>query len=187
MRSRSEIPFETRKLSLHEGSMRRLATLRENTEATSDSEVVRQALLYYEQLVDDVAQGNEVFIRQPDDDGAHRDIAITVHSAEDVTGDEIASVSSEGDLVKRNLVLPQAAARRLDDLRLHSGARSDSQVIREAIIVYDKLVSNAMNGKFVVVRDAGGREHYKSMPIPKTKRPNQLLRRLQRALDSVPS
>jgi len=154
--------------------MSALAALRDLTEATSDSEVVRNALLHYEQLVDDAAQNNDVYIR--DREGKYAKVP--------VRSEEFAFEEASLPVVKRNLVLPIAAASRLDELRRHTGAKSDSEVIREAVILYDRLVASAVAGKDIVVRDVEGNEYFKTIAIPKSKRPAPTIAsRLAKAFD----
>lgn len=56
-----------RNILLPAPSVNRLAELRRKTEATSDTEVLRNALRVYEQLVEDSEEGRELVIRNRDD------------------------------------------------------------------------------------------------------------------------
>ena len=52
-----------RNVILPERTLKRLATLRDKTEASSDTEVMRKALQFYEQFVEDVDNGKEILVR----------------------------------------------------------------------------------------------------------------------------
>jgi hypothetical protein len=143
MRRKKEVPSLRRGLILHEITKHRLEVLRDKTEADSDSDVVRRALMYYEELVADVHSGKKLIFRDPDE----HEFDVPLTRGEDD------SAKKEGPLVKRNLVLHERSARRLDALRENTNAASDSQLVREALRVYDLLVENAADGKRLILRD----------------------------------
>jgi Arc/MetJ-type ribon-helix-helix transcriptional regulator len=126
-----------------------------NTYAASDSEVVRQALLAYEQLVEDVLADKQLVIR--DSTGNE----VVVPTSLDIDADLGESKSA----IKRNLVLPIALSNRLDEIRRHTGAKSDSEVVRNAIAVYDILVRSILDEKEIILisNDRGQRREQKQV------------------------
>jgi hypothetical protein len=66
--ARSESTRETKHVQIDLGvrSYERLARLKDLTEAGSYSEVFSDALRLYEAVVNDVAQGNEILVREKD-------------------------------------------------------------------------------------------------------------------------
>jgi hypothetical protein len=176
MRSSAKTSFETRKVSLDERSVALLAWLQEQTEAASDSEVVRQAVLHYERLVEEVAQHCTVSIR--DQNGNLSEIPIAGAAA---SGD-----CPQGASVKRNLLLPASAASRFDDLRWQTASRTDSEVIRDAIAVYANMVSQVVAGNEIAVTDAQGNQFIKTINVPRCNRPlPRVVGRIRRAFDSM--
>jgi hypothetical protein len=173
MRLKGAVQTERRSLILHQAAQCRLEMLRERTEASSDSDVVRDALRYYEELVEDDAGGKKLLFR--DASGHDFDIPLT-SSVEETAKDE-------GPLVKRNLILHSRSATRLDALRKSTNASSDSKLVREALRVYDLLVENALAGKRLVVRDAKGNEEAFRIPGLRERRPFQFFDRLRGQLE----
>jgi hypothetical protein len=121
-----------------------LDVLRETTEAASDSEVVRKALTYFAQLVDDTLDGNEIVIRYAD--GRETEVPMAALDAGPAEG-------PRDVLVKRNLVLHERTAERLDFLKRVTGAPSDSELVRSALQVYDLLIENALAGRRLIIRN----------------------------------
>jgi hypothetical protein len=160
-----------RSLIMHEGARQRLDALRANTEAASDSEIVRKALLYYEQLLDDQDRGRELLIRDADE----HDSALPV-----LTEDDEGLPETEGALIKRNLVLHEKSALRLDALRIATNAPSDSELVRAALVLYEFLVDSALAGKRLIVRDHKlKRETEYFIPVSRAKPPKRRPRHLQ--------
>lgn len=58
--------FERRQFSMGQDSINRLALLQGRTEATSHSEVIRNALRTYQYLVEEEAAGHRVLVEQDD-------------------------------------------------------------------------------------------------------------------------
>ena len=144
MRIKGETPQVRRSLVLHETTQRRLKELKERTELESDSDVVRQALRYYEELIFDVQNNKELLFRDDDEN----DYVLSA------TSDEGGETSENvGPLKKRNLILSEQSERRIDALRQATDASSDSKLVREALRVFDLLVENALAGKRLIVRD----------------------------------
>jgi hypothetical protein len=67
MRAGASEKLVRRNILLPAPSVNRLAELRRRTEATSDTEVLRNALRVYEQLVEDAEEGKELVVRNRDD------------------------------------------------------------------------------------------------------------------------
>jgi len=168
MRVKSDVRSVRRSLILRESTMRRLRFLREHTEADSDSEIVRKALMYYEQLCDDSTSGRELIVRGSDSETA-------IPKTEDF--DE--PTSEEGASIKRTLVLHEKSAARLDALCVIN-AVSASELVRDSLIVYEKLVDNTLLGRKLIVRDHRNNDETQyfipvSRPIPPKRRPSTLL------------
>jgi hypothetical protein len=144
MRTKAETPLLRRGLMLHDWSSSRWGTLRTDTEAASDSEVVRRALLVYEKLVDGALAGKVFLIR--DQHGEDYQLAsVTAPSSSQEVCD------SRGE--RRNLILQERSAARLDELRSRTGASSDSEVVRQALTIYETLVNKTIEGCEFIIRD----------------------------------
>ncbi len=80
-----------------------------------------------------------------------------------VSRDELRAAG--GSLVKRNLVLHERSARRLDALKEATQATSDSEVVRDALMVYALLVESAQAGKRLILSKGTGEERELLMPV----------------------
>lgn len=108
--------------------------LRIETEASSDSEVTRQALRYFEQLVQDAlldvklkaVVGNETFW-------------LTVGQFRD-------NPERTLDLEPRSMILHERSMERLNGIRLAMNADNISEVVRAALRHYAKLVDLSIKG-----------------------------------------
>lgn len=112
----------------------KLDFLRLETEASSDSEITRQALRHLEQLVED----------------EKHDIVLKVVSS---SGEDVLSSSrfrdrpeSTKNLTRRSLILHEQSAKRLAKLQHEMKARDFSEVVRCALRFYEKIVRASVNG-----------------------------------------
>ena len=163
MRARNDAPTVRRTIVLYDGESLRLELLRRQTEADSDSEIVRKALIYYEQLFEDDANGRQLIVRDAD---GHD----TLIPASADTGN---MGKPSGALVKRNLVLHERSAERLDDLCEVTRSPSASHLVRNALFVYQMLVENTLAGKKLIVKDritGDEKEYYIPVSCPRPKR-----------------
>jgi len=129
--------------------------------------------MYYEQLCEDDANGRELFVR----DAHNNDVVVPVATVDEHAQDE-------GAPVKRNLVLHEKSAARLDALCKRRN-ESASGLVRDALVVYQKLVDNTLCGNKLIVRDGRGQEMQYFIPvsrpvIPRRKKP-AILERLMLA------
>ena len=171
MRPAAESPLVKRSLTLPEGMRGKLNLLRDSTEAASDSEIVRKALMYYEQLLEDHDRGRELFVR----DAAGEEIIYPI-------GDETTDATTEAGstFVRRHLILHEKSARRLDALRASTNAPSDSELVRAALALYEFLVVNALKGNRLVVRDnKSKRETEYFVPVSRAAEPRVRGRHMQ--------
>jgi Arc/MetJ-type ribon-helix-helix transcriptional regulator len=130
-----------RNLTLRGREAARLDYLRTRLEASSDSEVVRQALRYLEELVEDEAAGKG-FLIVPKNGNAHE---ITIASLADDLDDDL-------PLVRRNMLVHQSSVDRLESMKSLAGIPSDSEAIRMALKYYNILVDEAGEGsQFYIV------------------------------------
>jgi Arc/MetJ-type ribon-helix-helix transcriptional regulator len=122
----------------------KLDFLRAETEASSDSEVIRQALRHLEQLVEDEKNG------------------ITLKTVGG-TGEAVLPSARFRDrpeeaesLERRSLILHEQSARRLEKLRVAMDTKDVSEVVRCALRFYEELVSAAVRGaQFFAVMPSG--------------------------------
>jgi len=133
MRTRTDTTIFRRNLTLHSREANSLDTLRVRTEAQSDSEVIRNALRYYQRYAEDRANGKQLFVAN--DDGQPREILIPEDAG-----------ATAGGVVRRNLMLHELSMKRLDSLRGRTGASSDSEVIRRALCLYEILIDESSQG-----------------------------------------
>lgn len=126
-------------LTLHSRSSNRLDTLREATEAQSDSEVVRQALRYFEQFFDDLARGKKLFI------------VTSTGDRREVMPASLEDDPADGAFVRRNLLLQERSSLRLDALRSFCKTASESEVVRRALKLYEILVVESARGSKLLV------------------------------------
>lgn len=155
MRSRATEPLVRCHVVLRGREAHRLDMLRTSTEAASDSEIVRHALLYFEQLHDDFRAGRKLLIRSSNGKG---DVEVAISA----TG---FAEKADGPLVKRNLILHQRSAQRVEKLKQLMGITSTSELIRQALEVYEILVENILAGKSFIVQDRAGKECQYKIPI----------------------
>ena len=58
-------------------------------------------------------------------------------------------------MIRKHLSLTHEADRTLMDLKVRTGASSESEVIRKALALYDTMADKIRDGKMVIVRDEG--------------------------------
>lgn len=79
MRTGTRESLHRRNVMLTDRTVQRLSSLREKTEAMTDSEVLRTSLALYEKIVDGVLEGKTIQIVNPD--GSVRDLELLVASS----------------------------------------------------------------------------------------------------------
>lgn len=121
--------------------------LREATEASSDSEVTRQALRHLEQLVEDEELGIEL-------------------KAKTQAGETLLSSAvfrdrpqdSKDDLIRRSLILHEQSEMRLKELQVRMQATDLSEVVRCALRLYETIVRAAVEGAQFFTKLPSGEE-----------------------------
>ncbi len=132
-----------RNLTLYNSTQQILENLRHQLEAASDSELVRVALRYLEQLVIDQEEGRTLLIQSTD--GASRTITYTALQAD---------VGEDREFVKRNIVVNQGSIERMEDLKRALGVSSDSELVRRALRYLNLIVDETHKGsKFYLMED----------------------------------
>jgi hypothetical protein len=124
--------------------LERLRELRALTEAASDSEVIRHALMYLETFQRDAAKGRKLFVRNANGE-------ILVNAVPSDAPDETV-------VATRNLVLPERTAERIDWLRKNAKVVTSSDVFRIALEFYHMLAKHAASGRTMIVKGAAGPE-----------------------------
>lgn len=125
-----------------------LDLLRVQTEASSDSEVTRQALRYLEQLVEDESHG--ISLRVVNRDGERR---LSLDQFRD------RPEGSEDRLMRRSLILHEQSEKRLLKLQAAIGAADVSAVVRCALRYYETLVRAAVDGAQFFAQLPSGEEY----------------------------
>ena len=151
-----------------------MARLRERLEAASDSEVVRYALRYLDQLVDDMTHGRVLEIRPL----AGEPVFVSYGMLKKPDNEA-------AEVVKRNIIINDVAAERLDFIKEQLGA-SDSEIVRRALRYLDKVLHESENGSDFILHDGDveTRVRLDSFVRPVTR---QKLRQQRKALASVPA
>lgn len=136
-----------RNLSLPGREMAGLDFLRRATEASSDSEVTRQALRHLEQLVEDEKLGIILTAR-----ANGREIQFT--SARFRDRDQ----GAKEQLIRRSLMLHEQSEMRLKKLQQAMDVEDISEVVRCALGLYEAIVRAAVNGAQFFARLPSGEE-----------------------------
>jgi len=97
MRTGSKEPLLRRNVVFTQRTIDRIASLREITEASTDTEVMRRALTLYEKIVNDVMAGTRIQLLSPD--GSVRELDLLGVEAPPARGDIPADQS--GDMNQR--------------------------------------------------------------------------------------
>jgi Arc/MetJ-type ribon-helix-helix transcriptional regulator len=122
--------------------------LRVETEASSDSEVTRQALRHFEQLVEDEKHG--ITLRMQSGTG---ELALSSKQFQDRPED------AKGQLVRRSIILHEQSEKRLQKLRAEIDAHDVSEVVRSALRFYETIIRAAVDGTKFFVRLPSGEEY----------------------------
>jgi Arc/MetJ-type ribon-helix-helix transcriptional regulator len=133
-----------RNLTLFASSQTILTELRAQLETTSDSEVVRFALRYLDQLIADQEAGRSLII-QPIDGKPF------IVSYQSLKGREGEDQKTE----KRNIVVNQAAIDRMEHMKRAVGVSSDSEIVRRSLRYLHLVMSEANKGSTFVLDDDG--------------------------------
>lgn len=133
-----------RNLTLFASSQAILTELRDQLETTSDSEVVRFALRYLDQLIADQEAGRSLII-QPIDGQPF------IVSYQSLKGRE----GEDQETVKRNIVVNQAAIDRMEHMKRAVGVSSDSEIVRRSLRYLHLVMSEANKGSTFVLDDEG--------------------------------
>src|SRR5207253_930117 len=104
---------------------------------------IRRALTTYEQFADDSDANIELWIEEP---SGHRKVLQLGNSPE----------FEPKDSVKINLILHEGSDKRLDELRQRTGAPSDSEVVRRALLLYCILVNECARASKLTLRYPDG-------------------------------
>lgn len=129
-----------RNLTLYASTEEIMKRLRERLEATSDTEVVRYALRYLDQLIDDQSHGRHLIVRRLDR-----------------TTDQISYASlrrrpdENAEIIKRNVIMSEAVIRRVERMKGALGVSSDSEIVRRAIRYLDLVLDEADHGSDFVI------------------------------------
>ncbi|MBA4008122.1 MAG: hypothetical protein C0486_04990 [Erythrobacter sp.] len=130
-----------RNLTLYASSEEIMARLRDRLEANTDSEIVRNAVKFLDRLLADEDKGLVLEVRPR---GAPRYV-VRYRSLAARSGENLA-------IVKRNIILNDAAIARLSRMKRMAGVTSDSEIVRRALRYLDLISTEAANGaEFVVV------------------------------------
>lgn len=140
MRRKSNTILVRRNLSLNK---RQLEQLREATEATSHSEVIRLSLRVFEQFVCDIGNGTRLIS--------------LIGLQETEFGSEMCTEKRALPTAKCNIVLHRETVSRLTRIRERTGVASDSEVVRCAVRLHGRMLRELANGRklYLVTRDSG--------------------------------
>jgi Arc/MetJ-type ribon-helix-helix transcriptional regulator len=133
-----------RNLTLPKVFVEHLGALRASTESSSDSEVIRRAITTYEQFADDTDANVQLWVRE-----AHSGVCKAIQMGG-------LSEFEPKDAVKVNLILHEGSEKRLDELRHRTGASSDSEVVRKALLLYCILVNECARDSKLELRYPDG-------------------------------
>jgi len=153
MNTRPEIPPEWEKENIRlytkEAADREFA--RVAAECSSDSDLLRQAIRYTEQFVDEIRRGQRLVILRTDG------------SETEVSPDLCKDGSLEGSpTIRRSLVLHQSSRPRLDFLAKELQLEDVSAVARFALRFFSRLAGEIASGsRFFVVSASGKRQEVK--------------------------
>ncbi|MEJ0074347.1 MAG: hypothetical protein WDO17_02685 [Alphaproteobacteria bacterium] len=119
-------------LTLYRRTEHRLDKLRELAECSSDSEVIRQSLRYFEQFVEDWRHQRPVVAVRTDGS----ELEITMHNLDE------ANIEGE-PFVRRNLTVHPRSVERLEALQRDSELDSESETVRYALKLFEILLTEA--------------------------------------------
>jgi len=156
-----ETPIVRRNLTLRQREVAHLDSLRESLETWSDSEIVRQALRYLEEFVEDHAVGRKFVVVPPKGRNPHE---ITLAVLDD-------DLDSDLSVVRRNLIIHQSSVDRLESMKKLAGIRSDSEAIRMALKYTNILVDEARAGSRFFVDDGQKKMEVRLAGISPPRRP----------------
>ena len=151
-----------RNVTMFRSSEQIMRELREKLEATSDAEVVRYALRYFERMLLDHANGYSLLVQHPKDPEA--DFTVTYQSLHGRVGED-------HEPVKRNILMGEATTARLDKMKRIVGVSSDSEIIRRALRYLALLLQEAERGALFLLTN-GQENVYVRMDILATSEPS---------------
>src|ERR1043165_8595756 len=133
-----------RNISIPRSEVAMVDSLQVALEASSDSEVTRQALRHLEQLVEDEKHGVKLKV-------------VNGTSGQILSSDRFRDRPEGVDyLRRRSLILHGPSDKRLERLRVAMGAKDSSEVVRCALRFYDKIVTSSLHGaQFFAVFPSG--------------------------------
>lgn len=134
MRRRATSTLVRRNLTLSQDVISGISELRNATESSSDSEVIRRALTTYEQYCDDHQEGVKLRIVRHDGE------VLTIESS------HLRADGKRANPVKLNMIMHDGSDQRVDTLRSRTGAQSDSEVVLTALRLYEILIGEQRNG-----------------------------------------
>ena len=155
-----------RNLTLFASSQEMMRDLRRELWAASDSEVVRYALRYLDQLLSDQAVGRNLFIERSN---GERFVVSYLTLQKQVGDDET--------IEKRNIKLNQAAVDGIEWMKNCVGVSSDSEIVRRAIRYLWLVLSESKNGSEFVLTDGTDETHVRMDVLTASGARNQRPRR----------
>ena len=146
MRPRLTDPSIRRNLTLLTRDNANLDYLREYTDSSSDSEVIRLSLMYYEELL---------YLRKNNKYVCINENKKRMH----ITFDPNELDPIDNSAIKRNILLSVASNIRINRIRSLIEHKNDSSVVRVAIYLLDYFVRQYKNGhRFYLVENEGQNE-----------------------------
>ena len=133
-----------RNLTLPERDTVQLDHLRTRLEASSDSEVVRQSLRYLAELIEDCSLGKK-FLVVPRSRASYE---ITLEALRN-------DPEPTANLVRRNMMIHESSAQRLELLKELGDIDSDSKAIRMSLKLCSTLLSEVDDGSKFYILDSG--------------------------------
>ena len=145
--------LQRRNLQLYSSTEKIMSELRVKLEAVSDTEVLRYALRYLEQLLIDQKEGRSLYIRRKQGD----EYIVSYQTLNRHLGEEETTTN-------RNVRLNQATIDRINSMKAFVGVTSDSAIVRRALRYLSLVMMESDDGSEFILTD-GRSETYVRMDI----------------------